>query len=42
METNTEKHPVLNWILTVLNISLEVVLFIIALGFLMGVYGILS
>lgn len=38
----TEKHPILNWILTVLNISLEVVLFIIALGFLMGLYALLS
>lgn len=42
METNTEKHPILNWILTVLNISLEVVLFVIALSFLIGLYELLS
>ena len=42
METNTEKHPILNKILTALNISLEVILLLIALGFIIGLYGILS
>ena len=42
METNTEKHPVLNRILITLNYSLEIILFLIALGFLIGVYELLS
>jgi len=42
MEKYTNKHPVLNSILTVLNVSLEVVLALIALGFIVGLYGILS
>ncbi len=41
METNSNKHPVLNAILSVLNVSLEVVLTLIALGLLMGLLGIL-
>jgi hypothetical protein len=42
METNSDKHPVLNTILSVLNISLEVVLALIVLGFLMGLLGLTS
>lgn len=42
METNSKKHPILNAILSVLNISLEVLLALIALGFLIGLYGVLS
>jgi len=42
METNTKKHPILNRILTALNISLEVILALIALGFIIGLYGVLS
>ncbi len=42
MEKYTNKHPVLNAILSVLNVSLEVVLALIALGFLIGLYGILN
>ncbi len=39
METKTERHPILNRILTALNFSLEVVLLLIALGFLIGLYN---
>ena len=42
MKTNSEKHPVLNAILSVLNLSLEAVLVLIALGLLIGLYGVLS
>lgn len=42
MEKYTNKHPILNTILSVLNISLEVVLALIALGFIIGLYGILN
>ncbi len=42
METNSDKHPVLNAILSVLNVSLEVVLALIVLGFLMGLLGLTS
>jgi len=42
MEANSKKHPILNAILSVLNISLEVLLALIALGFLIGLYGVLS
>jgi hypothetical protein len=42
MESNSNKHPILNTILSVLNISLEVLLALIALGFLIGLWGILS
>ena len=42
MEANTEKHPILNRVLITLNYSLEIVLFLIALGFLIGVYELLS
>jgi hypothetical protein len=42
MESNSNKHPILNTILSVLNISLEVLLAFIALGFLIGLWGILS
>jgi hypothetical protein len=42
METNSDKHPVLNTILSVLNVSLEVVLALIVLGFLMGLLGLTS
>ncbi|WP_297760340.1 hypothetical protein [uncultured Muriicola sp.] len=42
MEKYTNKHPILNTILSVLNVSLEVVLALIALGFIIGLYGILN
>jgi len=42
MKTTTKKHPILNRVLTALNISLEVILALIALGFIIGLYGILS
>ncbi len=42
MEASTKKHPVLNTILSVLNVSLEIVLGLIALGFIIGLYGVLS
>lgn len=42
MEKYTNKHPILNTILSVINISLEVVLALIALGFIIGLYGILN
>jgi hypothetical protein len=42
METNTNKHPILNTILTVLNLSLEAVLAFIALGALIGLWGALN
>ncbi len=38
MEANTKKHPVLNAILSVLNVGLEVILALIALGFLIGIW----
>ncbi len=38
MEVNTNKHPVLNVILSVLNVGLEIILGLIALGFLVGVW----
>jgi hypothetical protein len=42
MEANSEKHPILNRILSVLNLSLEAVLVLIALGVLIGLIGVLS
>ena len=42
METNTKKHPVLNTILSILNVYLELVLALIALGFIIGLVGYLS
>lgn len=42
METNSDKHPVLNTILSVLNVSLEVVLAMIVLGFLIDLLGLTS
>jgi hypothetical protein len=42
MEANTNRHPVLNTILSVLNVGLEVILAFIALGFLIGLWQILS
>jgi hypothetical protein len=42
MESDSKKHPVLNTILSVLNISLEVLLALIALGVIIGLWGILS
>jgi hypothetical protein len=42
MEKYTNKNPILNTILSVLNISLEVILALIALGFIIGLYGILN
>jgi hypothetical protein len=42
METNTEKNPILNRILSALNFSLEVILLLIALGFVIGLYNLVS
>jgi len=42
MEENSNNNGLLNSILTVLNLSLEVVLALIALGFIIGIYGLLS
>ncbi|MGB5499053.1 MAG: hypothetical protein WBM77_09010 [Maribacter sp.] len=42
MEANSKKHPVLNAILSVLNVSLEIILGLIALGFLIGIWSYLS
>ncbi|WP_297798339.1 hypothetical protein [uncultured Eudoraea sp.] len=42
MESSSNKHPILNAILSVLNISLEVLLALIALGFLIGLWGVIS
>ena len=42
MEANSNKHPVLNLLLTVLNVGLEIILALIALGFLIGIWGYLS
>lgn len=42
METRTEKHPILNRLLSALNFGLEVILLLIALGFLIGLYSLLS
>ncbi len=42
MEANSKEHPVLNTILSVLNLGLEVILALIALGFLIGIWGYLS
>jgi len=42
MEANSKKHPVLNAILSVLNVSLEIILGLIALGFLIGIWSSLS
>ncbi|MGB5437081.1 MAG: hypothetical protein WBM98_14395 [Maribacter sp.] len=38
MEANTNKHPVLNIILSVLNVGLEILLALIALGFIIGIW----
>jgi len=38
MEANTKKHPVLNVLLSVLNVGLEIILALIALGFLVGIW----
>ena len=42
MESNTKRHPILNAILSVLNVYLELVLALIALGFIIGLIGYLS
>jgi Na+-translocating ferredoxin:NAD+ oxidoreductase RnfE subunit len=42
MSKYSNKNEVLNSILSVLNIGLEVVLALIALGFLIGLWGILN
>ncbi len=42
METKTKKHPILNALLSVLNVSLEVVLALIALGFIIGLWQLFS
>ncbi len=39
MEANSKEHPVLNAILSVLNVGLEVILALIALGFLIGIWS---
>ncbi len=36
MEANTKKHPILNAILSVINVSLEIILVLIALGVVIG------
>ena len=38
MKLDSNKHPVLNAILLVLNVSLEIILILIALGFVIGLY----
>ncbi len=38
MEANTKKHPILNAILSVLNVSLEIILVLIALGVVIGLW----
>lgn len=42
MEANTKKHPVLNVLLSVLNVGLEILLALIALGFLVGIWSYFS
>jgi len=42
MEANTKEHPVLNVILSVLNVGLEIILGLIALGFLVGIWSYFS
>lgn len=42
MNEQSEQHGILNTILRVLNISLEVLLALIALGFFIGLVGYLS
>ena len=42
METRSEKHPILNRLLSALNCGLEVILLLIAIGFLIGLYSLLS
>ena len=38
MEADSNKHPVLNIILSVLNVGLEIILALIALGFIIGIW----
>jgi hypothetical protein len=38
MEADSKKHPVLNIILSVLNVGLEIILSLIALGFIIGIW----
>ena len=38
MKLDSNKHPVLNAILLVLNVSLEIILILIALGIVIGFY----
>ena len=38
MKLDSNRHPVLNAILLVLNVSLEIILVLIALGFVIGLY----
>ncbi len=42
METKTEKHPILNRLLSALNFGLEVILLLIALGFVIGLYSLFA
>lgn len=42
MKLDSNKHPVLNAILLVLNVSLEIILVLIALGFVIGIYELLK
>lgn len=39
MEADSNKHPVLNIILSVLNVGLEIILALIALGFIIGIWS---
>ena len=42
MEADSNKQPLLNTILLVLNIGLEILLAFIVLGFLIGIWGYIS
>ncbi len=42
MKLDSNKHPVLNALLLILNVSLEIVLIMIALGCVIGVWELLK
>ena len=42
MKLDSNKHPVLNALLLILNVSLEIVLILIALGLVIGVWELLK
>lgn len=42
MEADSKKYPILNIILSVLNIGLEILLALIALGFIIGIWNYFS